>query len=335
MAACHRLRAVDRRTRKRCLPERHRRHYRRRKHRHRAGAAANQLAGSHRSGRAGSDRRPLARGVQQPRQVLQRAERSAAGGEHRQRARRLHRPVGHGHRRGTRWSAVERDQPIRVQGELRSRHLGRRQEIRDRPRDRRSPGRRQRQSAERAAVVGGRAARRTGGRRRDDQRLGYAAADRDDERCDADPGSVPAREPLCGAAELTHQWVGRGVAAAHGAVGAQLPAWRQVERGGQHDELPHAQARPGRHRLFRRGARRRTKRSLYRYGKGRLAKPRLFDLQVEQGVANSDGLRRRQRRDDACVRRQPTNGGKEAWAYVPAALYSGGDRTTRRTAAFV
>ena len=57
------------------------------------------LASRHGRRRTGSHRRHVARGRQQPRQVFQREQRAAAGGEHRERAGRLHRSVGHRHRR--------------------------------------------------------------------------------------------------------------------------------------------------------------------------------------------------------------------------------------------
>ena len=174
VAARQRLWPVDRRPRHDQLPERHQRHHIRH----------GQLAARDGSRRTGSHRRPVARGRQQPRQVLQREQRAAAGGEHRQRAGRLHRPVRHGHGRGHRRRPVERDQPVCVQDELRSGHLGRRQEVRDRHRHRRASHRRQRQPGQRSAVVGRDAARCAGGRERGDQRLGHAAPHRDDQRRD-------------------------------------------------------------------------------------------------------------------------------------------------------
>ena len=80
------------------------------------------------------DRRPLARGDQQPRQVLQRRQPAATGGKHRQRAGRFHRSIGHGHGRRHRRRPVHRDAAIWLQGQLRGGLVGRRQEIRARSR---------------------------------------------------------------------------------------------------------------------------------------------------------------------------------------------------------
>ena len=137
--------------------------------------SANWPAG-HRRRRTGSHRRPVARGRQQPRQVLQCEQRAAARGKHRQRARRLHRPVRHGDGRRHRRRPAQRDQPVRLQDELRSRHLGRRQEVRDRHRHRRAARRRQRQPAQRSVVVRRDAARRAGGGRADASTAGTRSA---------------------------------------------------------------------------------------------------------------------------------------------------------------
>ena len=157
VAARHHLRPVHRRPRHDQLSQRHQRHHLRH----------GQLASRDGRRRTGSHRRHVARGRQQSRQVFQREQRPAAGGEHRERAGRLHRSVGHRHGGRPRRRPVERDQPVRVQDELRSRHLGRRQEIRDRHRHRR---------AAQSTPTAIRSTRRCGRRRRSSTRRRRSAA---------------------------------------------------------------------------------------------------------------------------------------------------------------
>ncbi len=102
-------------------------------------------------------------------------------------------------------------------------------------------------------------------------------------------------------------------------------------------KLPGPRARPRRHRLLRRGARRRAQPAVRRR-----RQPGLQGIRVgARSDAHADGLRRRQRRHAARVRRfdaSAADAGKETWAYVPKVLFSGGDPndygTTRRTRRF-
>ena len=86
------------------------------------------------------------------------------------------------------------------------------------------------------------------------------------------------------------------------AQSCSIPARRQVERRHQHDELPHARRTSSATSSIRprsRSARRALPFPTPSAGR----QSRLRGVQVGEGVAHADGLRRRQRRDGARVRR--------------------------------
>ena len=165
------------------------------------------------------------------------------------------------------------------------------------------------------------------------QRLGHATPHRDDQRRDAtprfrsaSPTSPPRsspRSPPAGASRRTPPTR---------AIGAQFPARRQVERRHQHDELPHALAHARRYRLF--GARSRSARRA-----APMPTPERRARRIP-ATTRSRPRRRRARRwstsaatTECCTRSSTTraNGGKEAWAYIPKVLFSGGDPNDTRT----
>ena len=232
VAARRSLRACRRRARESCVSDGHRQHYIR----------CQELAADVdcESVRPGVDRRPLARRRQQPRQVLQRAESAAARREHRHRARGFHRPERHGRRGGARRSAAQRDQPIRLQDQLRKGLVGRRQEICDRHQHRCAPRRCRRQSAQCPAVVGRDAIGRAGGRSRCRKRLGYTPSHRNHEQFDGNRRSLPPRESVGRAAVIAQHRVEQPRVATHASGRVELPARRQIERGRQHDQFPDA-----------------------------------------------------------------------------------------------
>ncbi len=214
------------------------------------------------------DRRPVARGGQRPRQVLQRPERAATRRKHRQRARGFHRSVGHRHRGGARGRAVDaRRRSFGYRTSYENGWWGDVTKYALDPNTGALPVDTDGNPLNPPVWSAAHASRRPGG----GHGLGHESPHRDDQRRDADRGAVPARKSVGRAAGFAHR---RLVDDARRRPTAQ-PSLNFL-RGDKSNEGVGTSnfrvrvAHPGRHRLFGRGARRRAEPALRRRGQSGL-----------------------------------------------------------------
>jgi hypothetical protein len=188
-----------------------------------------QLASCDGRRRTGSDRRHVACGSQQPRQVLQCEQRAAAGGKHRERARPISPISRHRHGGRLRRRPAERDQPVCVQDELRAGIWGDVKkyaidigtgvlpsDVNGNPIN--APLWSAATQIDAQAAVSG-AVNGWDTQRRIDN----------DQRRDQHCGTLPPRQSVGRAADVSHERLERGGIAADRASGAQFSARRQVE----------------------------------------------------------------------------------------------------------